>query len=251
MPPIWPRPAPPPPLSAARCTVEGRLLRSYREGPGATGGFADDYAAITGGLLDLYEASGEIEWLQWAVELRDEAGRVVPGSGKRRLFLRAGRRSSSARAAEGRPRRRRALAKFHGRAKRPAPRPHARRRRPCRSLRQNRRALSRKCCAATPTSMPALLGVLQLSLIHAAADRARRFSRRSDALFAEARAHTGLETALLYADGAAGQAWLAGRLPFMETMAPSSGREARCLSLRKLYLPAADSSPAEVRAALG
>jgi len=48
----------------------GRLLRSYREGPGATPGFAEDYGFLIQGLLDLYEADFQIKWLQWAGELQ-------------------------------------------------------------------------------------------------------------------------------------------------------------------------------------
>ena len=48
----------------------GHLLRSYREGPGATHGFAEDYAFLIQGLLDLYEADFQIEWLKWAGELQ-------------------------------------------------------------------------------------------------------------------------------------------------------------------------------------
>ena len=33
-------------------------------------GFLGDYAFITGGLLDLYEATLQAEWLQWAEELQ-------------------------------------------------------------------------------------------------------------------------------------------------------------------------------------
>jgi len=47
------------------------LLRSYREGPSDIEGFADDYAYLIRGLLDLYEASGSVEWVQWAVELQE------------------------------------------------------------------------------------------------------------------------------------------------------------------------------------
>ncbi len=50
----------------------GRLLRSYREGPGATEGFAEDYACLIQGLLDLYEAGFQIQWLQWASRLQEE-----------------------------------------------------------------------------------------------------------------------------------------------------------------------------------
>ena len=49
---------------------EGRLIRSYREGASRVAGFADDYAFLIQGLLDLYETGGEIKWLTWAVELQ-------------------------------------------------------------------------------------------------------------------------------------------------------------------------------------
>jgi uncharacterized protein YyaL (SSP411 family) len=49
---------------------DGALLRSYREGASAIAGFADDYAALIQGLLDLYEADFEVTWLQWAVALQ-------------------------------------------------------------------------------------------------------------------------------------------------------------------------------------
>jgi uncharacterized protein YyaL (SSP411 family) len=47
-----------------------RLLRSYRETAGATRGFAEDYAFLIQGLLDLYEADFDVRWLQWAGELQ-------------------------------------------------------------------------------------------------------------------------------------------------------------------------------------
>jgi uncharacterized protein len=49
---------------------ERRLLRSYREAAGATNGFAEDYAFLIQGLLDLYEADFDVRWLQWAGELQ-------------------------------------------------------------------------------------------------------------------------------------------------------------------------------------
>ncbi len=49
----------------------GELLRLYRDGPGDTAAFGDDYAFLIQGLLDLYEASFEIRWLQWAVRLQE------------------------------------------------------------------------------------------------------------------------------------------------------------------------------------
>ena len=48
----------------------GRLFRSWREGRGPTEGFAEDYAFLIQGLLDLYEASFDLHWLQWAEHLQ-------------------------------------------------------------------------------------------------------------------------------------------------------------------------------------
>src|SRR6266480_4486546 len=46
------------------------LFRSYREARGEVEGFADDYAFVIQGLLDLYEASFETRWLKFALELQ-------------------------------------------------------------------------------------------------------------------------------------------------------------------------------------
>ncbi|HYY13176.1 MAG TPA: hypothetical protein VE758_01940, partial [Chthoniobacterales bacterium] len=47
------------------------LYRTYRDGRSDIEGFADDYAFVIQGLIDLYEASFEIEWLKFAVELQE------------------------------------------------------------------------------------------------------------------------------------------------------------------------------------
>jgi uncharacterized protein YyaL (SSP411 family) len=52
------------------------LFRNFREGRSAVEGFADDYAFLIQGLLDLYEASFEIAWLRWAVELQETQDRL-------------------------------------------------------------------------------------------------------------------------------------------------------------------------------
>jgi uncharacterized protein YyaL (SSP411 family) len=46
------------------------LFRNYREGRSAVEGFADDYAFVIQGLLDLYEASFDVGWLRFAIELQ-------------------------------------------------------------------------------------------------------------------------------------------------------------------------------------
>ena len=50
--------------------IDGRLRRSYRQGEVVALGFLDDYAFLESGLLDLFEATNEPRWLEWAVVLQ-------------------------------------------------------------------------------------------------------------------------------------------------------------------------------------
>jgi len=52
------------------------LYRNYRGGRSDIGGFADDYAFVIQGLLDLYEASFDVEWLKFATELQETQDRL-------------------------------------------------------------------------------------------------------------------------------------------------------------------------------
>ncbi|MDB6093278.1 MAG: hypothetical protein JWM32_840 [Verrucomicrobia bacterium] len=81
------------------CDDSGAVLfRSWREGRGAAEGFAEDYAYFIQGLLDLYEASFDLRWLQWAERLQatmdarfgDEArgGYFNSGAGDASIVLR-------------------------------------------------------------------------------------------------------------------------------------------------------------------
>ena len=54
----------------------GRLARSYREGRTSGAAFLDDYAFLIAGLLDLYEATGDIRRLEQALALDREAQRL-------------------------------------------------------------------------------------------------------------------------------------------------------------------------------
>jgi uncharacterized protein YyaL (SSP411 family) len=49
----------------------GNLLRRYRDGEAAIDGKASDYAFLIQGLLDLYQASFEPEWLRTAIRLNE------------------------------------------------------------------------------------------------------------------------------------------------------------------------------------
>ena len=46
------------------------LFRNYRESRSDVEGFADDYAFVIQGLLDLYEVSFDVEWVKFAIELQ-------------------------------------------------------------------------------------------------------------------------------------------------------------------------------------
>ena len=55
------------------CTTAGKELhRSWRDGERGPRAFAIDYACVIHGLIDLYQASFEVKWLQWATALQTE-----------------------------------------------------------------------------------------------------------------------------------------------------------------------------------
>ncbi len=49
---------------------EGRLLRRWRAGEAAIDAYAEDYACLAYGLLELFEATGDASWLEWARDLQ-------------------------------------------------------------------------------------------------------------------------------------------------------------------------------------
>jgi uncharacterized protein YyaL (SSP411 family) len=48
-------------------TVDGRLLRTYKDGKAQQLGFLDDYAFMMASLIDLFEATGEVRWVKCAL----------------------------------------------------------------------------------------------------------------------------------------------------------------------------------------
>jgi uncharacterized protein YyaL (SSP411 family) len=46
------------------------LLRRYRKGTAAIDAYAEDYACLIFGLLELFHASGSAHWLKWAIDLQ-------------------------------------------------------------------------------------------------------------------------------------------------------------------------------------
>lgn len=54
------------------CDENGNPLRSFRKTASRVPGFADDYAFLIQGLLDLYEATFDRQWLDWATDLQQK-----------------------------------------------------------------------------------------------------------------------------------------------------------------------------------
>jgi uncharacterized protein YyaL (SSP411 family) len=50
--------------------ASGRLLRRYRGGDAAIEGYAEDYAYLIFGVLEIFQATGEASWLDWARALQ-------------------------------------------------------------------------------------------------------------------------------------------------------------------------------------
>jgi uncharacterized protein YyaL (SSP411 family) len=46
-----------------------QLLRRYRDGEAAIEGFCEDYACLSWGLIELFQATGDGRWIDWAAEL--------------------------------------------------------------------------------------------------------------------------------------------------------------------------------------
>jgi uncharacterized protein YyaL (SSP411 family) len=49
--------------------AEQRLLRRHRDGESAIDAFAEDYAFLSWGLIELAQTTGDARWLEWALEL--------------------------------------------------------------------------------------------------------------------------------------------------------------------------------------
>ena len=46
------------------------LLRRYRDGSSGVEAYAEDYAYLIFGLLELFQADGDADWLEWAITLQ-------------------------------------------------------------------------------------------------------------------------------------------------------------------------------------
>ena len=68
----------------------GVLLRRFRDGDAGIDGYAEDYAAMTWGLLELFQSTGNPEWLQWADTLQQRMDERFYDSAEGAWFSTAG-----------------------------------------------------------------------------------------------------------------------------------------------------------------
>jgi uncharacterized protein YyaL (SSP411 family) len=54
----------------------GVLLRRYRKGEAAIDAYAEDYAFLIFGVLELFQADGDPQWLEWAIALQQSQDRL-------------------------------------------------------------------------------------------------------------------------------------------------------------------------------
>ena len=201
------------------------LFRAWREGRGAAEGFAEDYAFFIQALLDLYEASFEIRWLQWADRLQakmdelfwdgDRGGYFNSPAGDASIVLRLKEDYDGAEPAPS------SVAAMNLLRLGGMCHDEARRERGRKTIDAFRRQWGRAAHA-----MPQMLCALELALepprhvVLAGDPRAEDFR----ALAAVLHETIDYRRSMLAADGGAGQAWLAQRAPWLAGMTPIGGR---------------------------
>ena len=206
---------------------DGALLRSYREGAGKVAGFADDYAALIAGLLDLYEADFDVAWLAWALELQKKQEALFGDPVNGGYFS----------VADGDPSILLRMKEDYDGAE---PSPNSVSALNLLKLAQitDDKALHERAVktigafadqlAKVPTALPQMVCALDASLakprqIVIAGGRDAADTR---ALLREVRTKYMPNKLVLLADAAAGQKWLGERLEFLRTVAPVEGKAA-------------------------
>jgi uncharacterized protein YyaL (SSP411 family) len=230
--------------------MRGVLFRGWRAGRGAVEGFAEDYAFLVQALLDLYEASFDLQWLQWAEQLQgkmdaqfwDEArgGYFNSAAGDATILLRLkedydGAEPAPSSVAALNLLRLSAILNRNG-------------------YRERGRATLeafRGQWTRAPHALPQMLCALELALEpprHAviAGDPSRDDFRAMVAVLHE---RLGPRRVLLAATGGEAQAWLAGRAPWLAEMRPT-GQRATVYLCEEFACQAPVSDPGALRALL-
>ena len=227
--------------------VRGVQFRCWREGRGANEGFAEDYAFLIQGLLDLYEASFEIRWLQWAERLQtkmDElfwdaecGGYFNSAAGDASIVLRL---KEDYDGAEPTPS---SVAAMNLLRLAAMLNHNAWRERGLRCIEAFRTQWS-----ATPQALPQMLCALELALepprhvVLAGDPRAEDFQ----ALAAVLHERLGRRRVVLGVDGGDAQRWLTARAPWLAEMSPLGGR-ATAFVCEEFTCQAPVTDPAELR----
>ena len=203
------------------------LFRSYRDGRSQVEGFADDYAFMIQGLLDLYEASFRVEWLQFAFALQEaqdrlfwdeEGGGYFSTSGRDKsvvLRMKDDNDGAEPAASSVAARNLLRLAQFQDSTK-------------PRSRGEKAVGAFEGMLARFPSAMPQMLVALDFSLgkprqIVIAGEPGAADTR---ALLAEVHGHFLPNTMVLLADGAEGQKFLGQKLEAIREMKPVEGKAA-------------------------
>jgi len=214
--------------------TSGELRRSWRKGRVLEKGFAEDYAFLIQGLLDLYEATFSITWLQWAVELQTimdrlfwddvSGGYFSSAEGDPHLLLRmkeeydGAEPSANSVAALNLLRLSRMIGEGQaavqvGKAERIF-------------------ALSTRTLEGMPSAVPQLLVAISRSLStgRQIVVAGTRSATETEALIGTVRRGFHPDQVILLADGSEGQAWLSERVPALAGMKPIKGQAAlyRC-----------------------
>ena len=206
---------------------DGALIRSFRHGPGNVAGFADDYAALIAGLLDLYEADFDTAWLQWAGELqakmdaqfldREHGGYFQTAPGAADILFRSKEDYDGAEPAPGSL----AAANLLRLAQLTDSKEFAERA-------EKTIASASDQLARLPSAMTQMLCAVDASLAkpRQIVIAGKRDAADTKALLREVRAIFFPNQIVLLADGGAHQEWLGKKLEFLRTAAPVDGKAA-------------------------
>ncbi len=206
---------------------DGALRRSYREGASEVPGFAEDYAFLIAGLLDLYEADFDTAHLAWAVELQakmdalffdaEHGGYFSTSGADASVLLRMKEEYDGAEPSPG------SIAAANLLRLAQLTNDPKLRERADRTL-----AAASEQLANLPSAAPQMLCALDASLAkpRQIVIAGKRDAADTKALLREVRARLIPNKLVLLADGAEGQAWLGQKLEFIRTATPIDGKAA-------------------------
>ncbi len=206
---------------------DGALIRSFRQGASNVPAFADDYASLIAGLLDLYEADFDTAWLRWAVELqakmderfldKEHGGYFQTAPGASDILFRTKEDYDGAEPAPGSL----AAANLLRLAQ-------------LTDSKEFRERAEKTIASAAdqldrlPSAMTQMLCAVDASLAkpRQIVIAGKRDAEDTRALLREVRAVFAPNQIILLADGAGGQEWLGAKLEFLRTAIPVDGKAA-------------------------